>query len=452
MLKLVASACRSKVLRRGSYRGSLSSWATPSEPLPESESSVKALLLNTMINTQMDVLTRQQAALSVSTNAQKLQQQQQQQEEDAEIPLEKKSEPHTLIDVQTALPAQPNATHYTGEFDPPLPPPSKKAVRTNRYQESDEIIQDLIDRKKTARAMNAFYGYLQSGQGVSPYTARNLLKYMAQKDPMYCMELLQHYLGRNDTSEFKAGPGDINQYKSLITATCSSVRYFHPGRHDERRGMQMVNELRQLVSRLEWELQITGFCQLLSAVVDQKFHNLGVVFGMQLYDHLIAQKFDVNPGFFIHLLSQSRYSHQDYVPYPEILQRCVESGHSLDPGVVLNAVENMYPYTNPHAIKPVLQSLLTYQRRVVESNGELMQIYVEMSVLEVMATSAVLLKDRDILYMVWDMLDILDYKASESIFESTVHLFSKDRYTYREAFTALYDMEKSGIVPSRALM
>lgn len=449
MLKCATAAYRSRPFRP-TYRSSLS-WATPSEP--ESETSVKSLLLSTMINTQIGVLARQRAAVSavpLHVSEPLPEQTQQQQQETLETQLQDRSGDE--MEVQASPLAQPNAPPYTGEFHPPLPPPHKRALRTNSYQQSDAELKNLMSLKKTLQVMHAFRTYQRSGEGVSPHMARNLLKYLARKDPMFCMELLQHYLQRTDTDEYKAGPGDINQYKSLITAACDSVRYFHVTQHNEKRAMQVVNELRRLIVQLEWELQATSCCQLLSAVVEQKFHTLGVVFGPQLYDYILAQKFDVNPGFYIHLLSQSKFAHQDYVPYPEILQKCVESGLSLDPGVVLNAVENMYPFANPYTIKPVLQSLLTYQRRVVESGGELVQIYVDMSVLERIATSAVLAKDRDILYMVWDMLDVLKYKASESIFESTVHLFSKDRYTYREAFTALYDMERNGMVPSKALI
>ena len=62
------------------------------------------------------------------------------------------------------------------------------------------------------------------------------------------------------------------------------------------------------------------------------------------------------------LLSMSKYSRQQDLPYVEILKRAVDLGQRPYPPVVVNALENLFPYENSRDTYAALQAILELER------------------------------------------------------------------------------------------
>ena len=127
--------------------------------------------------------------------------------------------------------------------------------------------------------------------------------------------------------------------------------------------------------------------------------------------------------------------------------------------IVLQALDNFFPFTDKEPVTRMLKAVLQLQQEVVESAAKQgvavdpkSQYMVDIGVLEMIGAAAASQGSSEINLLVWDMLDVLGYEPTVGIYENTVMAFAMNTFTYKEAFTVLAEMEASGHEPSRALI
>ena len=302
---------------------------------------------------------------------------------------------------------------------------------------------------------------------IAPGLTKALLSLVQPGNPFELYRIIQYYMSL-PTSHEKSLGGSINLYKRYIRMACDSLRHIDARVHDKKDVKRLTINLMALVSKLDKSGKEACAPVLLSSICEQPFIKIGEDFAGQIYNYIMDQELSVPDGYWIHLLTFSKYSRQD-IPYDEILSRAVSLGLRPDPILALNVLEHLFPFSNTDSVTNALKALLTLQKQVATDikaakeaaiNDETVKIddvvakqyFVDMYLLETIGAAAASQGQSEICLMIWDMLDVLEYKASVGIYENTVVAFAMNVFTYREAFTVMYEMESRGYHPSRALI
>lgn len=298
---------------------------------------------------------------------------------------------------------------------------------------------------------------------IPPGIVKALFRLICPHSPFDAYRVLSYYVTLTTTVEYEhgGGDGDISVYAKLYERACDAIRHLDPKRHSKDACHKLVRSILATVQRFDRFGQELCLPTLVSALVEQKSFSLGQSFAGPVYRHLMEQPglCDLPGGFWVHLLSHSRYNRQLDLPFDDVMTRMVDAGRRPQPDVVLSALDNLFPFTNTVAVTKMLQAILRLQQQIVEinkngssdgENGD--QYYVDMGTLEMIGAAAASQGQSDVNLLIWDMLDILGYQPTVGVYENTVAAFAMNTFTYREAFTVLVEMEDRGFKPSRALL
>ena len=283
-----------------------------------------------------------------------------------------------------------------------------------------------------------------------------LFRLVQPRQPFDCYDVFKFYRTLPDTPEY--AKGDINGFASMYGRLCDSLRHMNLEKHSLTDCKHLVRSVVGTVQRLDRAGQELCCPVLLSALLDQRSVRIGSDFCPAIYQYIHEQKIAVPDGWYLHLLGFSKFHRQRDIPFADVLERAVERGRRPSNLVVLNVLDNFYPFTDTATVARVLQSILKLQQLVVEDASRdgmealQNQYYVDIGTLEVIGAAASSQGQSDVSLLVWDMLDLLGYEPTVGIYENTVVAFAMSTFTYREAFTVLIEMEARGFKPSRALI
>ena len=330
-------------------------------------------------------------------------------------------------------------------------------------------LRRCVDHRNTQQALTAFYDLLEVSRQARQYhqeppipsqaLIKRLFRLTCPRRPFDAFQVLRYYMTLQHTTEFMKGDGDINAYAALWERLCDSLRHLDPEKHDLKDIETLVRTVSAKVKRMERPAQELCCPVLVSALLEQRSVKVGYEFAEPIYAYIVREEFSVPDGWFIHLLSFSKYNRQYDLPYDDVLERCLGRGRRPPPVIVLQALDNFFPFTDKEPVTRMLKAVLQLQQEVVESAAKQgvavdpkAQYMVDIGVLEMIGAAAASQGSSEINLLVWDMLDVLGYEPTVGIYENTVMTFAMNTFTYKEAFTVLAEMEASGYVPSRALI
>lgn len=121
----------------------------------------------------------------------------------------------------------------------------------------------------------------------------------------------------------------------------------------------------------------------------------------------------------------------------------------LQSRLILYFVHAIFLFQDTQPIQEILTSIHKLQSETPQS--ALTDYKLDLGTLEAISTAAVQEKNLDLNLLVWDLLDLYQYKPTECLFENVI-LSCALRKRDENAFAALMDMERSGFTPSRALL
>ena len=272
----------------------------------------------------------------------------------------------------------------------------------------------------------------------------------------------------------------------LYERACRSIRALGaPG--------DKLGNIRTLVSNVCSELKQAGpivqrrcYPILVESLLMQRSRGVGK-WADKYYHHMAACEYDLSPEYFRQLLTHSSFTRSFDIPYHDALLQTVKGGLRPNPPIVMNAVENMYPFTDDIrgtfiALQCVVELQTESGRLQREQDEERSQIiqqlegnsctdeereqleerlrwmrpqdaYIfDISTIEYMAAAAAKKNYVELILLLWDAIDLMRLKPTESVYESTFMCFIKNINLVEDSFIVLKDMEDSGFVPSQALV
>ena len=360
----------------------------------------------------------------------------------------------------------------------------------------EQQLSETIRKRHVDDAIQLFeIGTVQHGLEISMDIVDDLYRLMTYHRPFHSYQLLQYILRRTNTDiqassryddkEDEKSIEESQRIGKLYRRMCFSLRLLDPikSRHGDIRSLvsSVVSDLREMNEHVE------RLCLpvLVTSLAEQRSSNIGR-WAFRYYQRMAEKNYELRPEYFQHLLTLSKFNRQDNLPYHDILQQVVQAGRRPLPHIVMNALENMFPYTdNVQGTYIALQSVMELQRQSqqmaqeqqqqreldvaqlaqeqdpeeIEKIKKRMSLYrkprsyvVDIATLESMNVAAARTGCAELALLLWDALDIMGYEPTESIYESTIVCFAKDDNLCENAFVVLKEMEDKGFVPSRALI
>jgi hypothetical protein len=366
-----------------------------------------------------------------------------------------------------------------GHYVQPMPP---KELPDSVKTALDRLVKG-VHMKDTQAAMNAFNQLMASNERnriigaplmeIPTGVVKGLFHLIQPARTFDIFRVVEYYVSLQTTPEYLKYEGNLSAYTSYYHVVCDSIAYLDPRRNYTNECILLINAIIDRVSRLDRRGQEICVPRLLNALAEQHSTHLGKQFTGKIYRYLLDNDFAVTPAFWVRILGYSRYNRQDDLPYDDILTRVVESGLRPNPFIILNVLENFFPFSNSQAVAKSLKAILILQRHVAaeikavktataresaeirnKSVADAMakQYFIDITVLETIGASAANQGESEICLLIWDIIDTLGYTPTEGIYENTIVAFAMNAFTYREAFIVLSEMESRGFVPSRALI
>lgn len=279
---------------------------------------------------------------------------------------------------------------------------------------------------------------------------------------------------------------DVELVGQLYERMCSSLRSLNP-RHYK------LGEIRSLTSVVLSELKqlhpvVHRRCLpvLVDSLLIQRVSTIGAWAG-PLYQQMANLEYDLPPVYFQQLLIHSSFIRSSDIPYYDALRQTVNGGLRPVPHIVMNVIENMFPYTENIrgsfiALECVMELQQESLRLQMEQNEEISIIWQQLkeddctaeirqqlevrlerirpeqsyifdiSTIECMALAASRKNHVAMMLLLWDALDLMNHKPTESMYESTILCFVQNINLIENSFVVLKDMEDTGIVPAQALV
>lgn len=170
--------------------------------------------------------------------------------------------------------------------------------------------------------------------------------------------------------------------------------------------------------------------------------------GISCPNHILENMLNYS---FLKVGSQSpREAKRRDVPFIRVLEQLVEDNYRVDSRTVTQTLLNEHPFINVKKTTKILHCIKKlYESK--EDGDPLHEYRISASMLDSIAVSAAKFGDTDLLLLVWDLIDMMGYKPSESMFENAIHGFMIAYKQDHHAFAVMAEMEKEGYIPSRAL-
>jgi hypothetical protein len=326
-----------------------------------------------------------------------------------------------------------------------------------------------------------------------------------RKSPFQAYTVLRHHRAVAAETEAKAPGGNSasSVHAGMYERLCNSFRCLDPAKHAvhdiERLVRHVVADVRDFDD--EYEAKSKIYPTLISALMEQKSRKVGH-FAMHLYRHMTgasgeededagAIRIDVDPSYYEHLLSMSKFNRREDLPFPEILRKVVDAGRRPDPLLAANVLEHLYPFCGKWqaeaevALRAILDLQQPRRRKEapppvpshadvdaaaaadaehreegVEEGEEREQAslryagryVVDISTLEAIGAAAARAGNSPLCMLVWDAVDAMGYEPTKAIYEATIASFARRRLTYQNAFVVMAEMEARGYPITRALV
>jgi uncharacterized membrane protein YkoI len=317
-------------------------------------------------------------------------------------------------------------------------PISKEQAERIALNKSQVRLDKAIKRGNFESAMETFKELRANDQIVKIHLVASLF-FMAEKKPFLAYEIMKYY---------HAHPQCTGKHLGMYRTLCKSVSLLDPEIAFQGEIHRFINSFLAEVHALDMDIKKQLCPKLVTALVTQRTVNIGKHAG-EIYAYMVENDFHMPPGWLLNLLSLSKYNRQEDLPYHDVLERLVASGYKPFPGIVLKAVQNMFPFTDSEAAHVALQAILDLQQNT-PSTARLYRM--DMGTLEAMATGAARSGNSKLILAVWDSIDQSKFKPTEGIYENTVIAFASTPEGLPNAFSAMASMETDGYAISRALI
>lgn len=325
----------------------------------------------------------------------------------------------------------------------------KNGIASAAVQEgltSEALLWNALRRKDVKTTITLFNSAIGEGQSLSRRILARLFYAIVQSDCITAYQALLLY--RN---EGRLTNAEMKMYLRL----CSSVSSLDPNNHNRRKATQFVRKLVADLHSMEWEEKQEILPKMIASLATQRMVKIGL-HADGLYRYMAENEFQMTMGWLRQLLSLSKYNRQEDLPFHDILARLAEGEGHPHPLSVIQAIHNMFPFTNPSTVCPALKAVFQLQQTIesVDPNRirNFQMLQLDLDCLEAISTGAAHSGSSEQISLVWEILEQCNYRPTETIYENTVIALAFSARDLEAAFGAINAMKQEGYIVSRALL
>lgn len=274
----------------------------------------------------------------------------------------------------------------------------------------------------------------------------NLAFLVVKDDPALALSFLKQM----ERQEQTLSKGEL----ALYTRLCGSVGKFTPGNHNRRYVTDFVENLLDQIKSLEQRTQQILLPGLITGLLTQPYHAVGTYAGT-IYRYMVNNDFRLQPYLLRKWLMYSKYNRQDDLPFHDIMHKLTTLQSSVHPLILIQAINNMFPFTDTHQMCVALRALQVFHQwnNLAEhpnlTRNEEFQI--DLDSLECISAAAAKYGDVELMIIIWEVLQQCQYRPTEAIYENTILSFASRGADLRAAFGAINAMKGDGHDVSRSL-
>jgi pentatricopeptide repeat protein len=299
-----------------------------------------------------------------------------------------------------------------------------------------------IRRGHTERAMILFNQAIQTNTELRLNQIVSLFFMLADTAPIEAYTVLK---------EFHKHPQCRGLHNGMYRRICKSVSLIDPKKYFRQESKEFIESLILDVEKMDLDTKSNLFPIIVTSLVAQRSVQIGE-YALPIYQKMLELDISMSSGWLINLLSLSKFQRQDILPFHDILARIVERNAQVDPPIVLRAVHNLFPFSDSQACESMLRSLLVLIKQDISSRNKVRSRYrIDMGTIDSMSVSSVRSGNSKIILLLWEIIELLGYTPSESVYENTIITFAISGNT-SSAFDALQAMEGDEFPAKRALV
>ena len=327
-------------------------------------------------------------------------------------------------------------------IDLPSVPDSSSPSQDCRSSSTEARLHQALKQKNAKRAMVIFNDALRTNEELRLSQIVSLFFLVADSEPFDAYTVFK---------EFHRHPQCRGSHNGMYRKMCKAVSLIDPKMHFRRDSIAFVESLLRDVEELDLDMKSSLYPVLVTSLTSQQSVTIGD-YARPIYQKIQQLDIQVSPGWLINLLSLSKFRRQDILPFHHILAQIVERNAKIDPPIVLRAIHNLFPFSDAPICESMLQSLLQLIKQdVAVSHQSTSRFCVDMGTIDSMSAVSARTGNSRIIFLLWDIVDILGYAPTASLYENTIITFAMCGKTSR-AFNALKTMEGDEFPANRALI
>jgi pentatricopeptide repeat protein len=337
----------------------------------------------------------------------------------------------------------------TEEAPTKTPPRLEDDSQVGDRKAREAQLWNAIRRQDVNLTLSLFHEAIRHRQKLSQRVLVRLFYVVVQANPILAYSALQQY--RTDDDQTVLTDGEMKMYLKL----CSSVSLLDQQKHNRRELHVFVRSLIQDLESLERDAKQELLPKMITALATQRNVRIGS-YARDLYQWMVKDEYEMKTGWLRQLLSLSKYNRQDDLPFHDIMERLAEQNGRPHPLSVIQAIHNMFPFTDPKRVSVALRAFLEFQKRLVVDDfpqpTTLDELQIDLDCLESISAGAAHSGSTELVLLVWEVLEHCNYRPTDIIYENTVIAFATGGNHLPTAFGAINSMKEDGFEVARSLL
>lgn len=321
---------------------------------------------------------------------------------------------------------------------------SPKQARKNTTGEAP--LWNAIRRQDLKLTIRLFLEAQKSNQRLSRRLLVRLFYLIVPTDPLLAYSTLKQFRTKENLTDT-----ELKMYFKL----CSSLSSLNQLKYNRRALYDFVNHLIHDLETLERDAQQELLPKLITALATQRNVRIGA-YARKLYQYMVDNDFEMKTGWLRQLLSLSKYNRQDDLPFHDVMQRLAAENGRPHPLSVIQAIHNMFPFTESEDVCMAIRAYLDFQKKLVLEDfpqpTTLDEIQIDLDCLESISAGAAHSGSPELVLLVWEVLEHCNYRPTEAIYENTIIAFASAGNHLQTAFGAINSMKEDGFEVSRSLL
>ena len=253
---------------------------------------------------------------------------------------------------------QPNSRHSSLPVQDKLPhQPIDGTPKSSSRLMFKSPLYEAIEQDDVELAIELYEKALACNQTPTRGILYRLFYLVVVRDPITAYSVLK--IHRQDD------PASLTSVQMLMyRKLCLSLASLVPKKYSPEHLDHFLKSLMQDLQRLDRGAKQELLPPFITGIVSQRMVTIGL-YANEVYQYMVENDYVFNTGWLRQLLSSSKYNRQDDLPFHDILEKLAAQNGRPHPLSTIQAIHNMFPFTNTKNMCVALRAFLDIHKGIV---------------------------------------------------------------------------------------